>query len=260
MFRRLVLFFTFGLVVSVAGHAQSPSESGCDAVPASSNCTLLDDFESDRPDTPPRGWRTDVSREKLIPLTDDKAMNAQENVYVRREEGNSFARVSTKDEAFRVVLSHKHGLKWHVGKRPYLRWTWRAKALPEGANEKYNSSNDTGGALYVTFDTDWLGRPKSIKYTYSSALPVGTTVDYGPLKVLVVASKEEQGLDRWITHTRNVAEDYERLFGGSPDKTPLAIMMWSDSDTMSSIGTIDFDDLMLLSKVPRRASSTAESK
>lgn len=258
MLRRLLFLLLFSVVIGLSAQAQSPGMA-CDSLPNSSNCKLLDGFESDAVDSPPSGWRTDKSREKLIPLTDDDAMNAQENVFVRKENGNQFARIYTESEAFRVVLSHKHGLDWNLEKRSHLRWTWRAKALPEGANEKYSSSNDTGGALYVTFDTDWLGRPKSIKYTYSSALPVGTTVDYGPLKVLVVASKKEQGIDRWITHNRNVTEDYKRLFGSEPNKKPLAVMMWSDSDTMDSKATIDFDDILLLSEQPR-ASSTASSQ
>jgi hypothetical protein len=258
MIRRVALLVV-GLAIGVGGPApaQETTPSGCEAVPASVNCKLLDDFESDTPGQPPRNWRTDKNRDTLVPITDE-VLSDRQHVFVREEEGNQFARVYTRNEAYRVIRSHKYSLDWHVEKRPYLRWRWRAKALPEGANEK-EGRNDTGGALYVTFDTDWLGRPKSIKYTYSSSLPVGTTVDFGPLQVLVVASKPDNGLDKWITHERNVVEDYRRLFGEAPDKTPLAIMMWSDSDTMKSVGTVDFDDLMLLSKPSHSADSATAS-
>lgn len=258
MFRRALFFLVLSLGVVLSTHAQPSDVSGCDAFPVTVTCKLLDDFESAAPGEPPSGWRTSMNRE-LLRLTNPDAMSARQNVYVREEGDNQFARIHTEDRAYRVVLSHKHGLDWHLGKRPYLRWSWRAKTLPEGANEKYDDSNDTGGALYVTFDTDWLGRPKSIKYTYSSALPVGTTVDYGTLKVLVVASKAEQGLDTWSTHERNVVEDYERLFGDTPANKPRAVMMWSDSDTMDSVGRIDFDDLLLLSKPSRSKSAAASS-
>lgn len=188
-------------------------------------------------------------------------MTERKNVYVRSENGNQFARISTDGRALRVVMSRKNGLNWNLDKRPILQWKWRAKALPEGANEKKKEkANDTGGALYVTFGTDWLGRPKSIKYTYSSTLPVGTTVDYGVLKVLVVASKAEQGTKRWITHERNVIEDYKRLFGDSPDKTPNAVTIWSDSNTTNSVGIIDFDDILFLSGPTDRESTSASSE
>lgn len=244
---RFAVLLIASLAILRPSHAQSSPGAGCDAAAASLNCKLLDDFESDTTDAPPHRWRNTKNRSKLIRLTHPDAMDSEQHAYVREEEGNRFARIYTEGRAFRIVRSHKYGLNWHVGKRPYLRWAWRAKMLPTGANEKQDSSNDTGGALYVTFETDWLGRPKSIKYTYSTTLPVGTTVDYGPLKVLVVASKREQGLDQWSTHERNVVEDYKRLFGEKPDKTPLAVMLWSDSNTMNSTARVDFDDIMVLS-------------
>lgn len=258
MLRRTLVLLTIGLGLALSGHAQSPA-SGCAPFPPGLYCKLLADFESDSLGTPPSGWYTSKKRD-LVPLTRSDAMGANRNVYVRQEQGNRFARIYTNDYGFRVVRSHKHGLGWNLGKRPYLRWRWRATALPEGANESLSGRNDTGGALYVTFDIDWLGRPKSIKYTYSSALPVGTTVDFGSLKVLVVASKPEQGLGQWLTHERNVVDDYKRLFGEAPDQTPLAVAMWSDSDSMNGVGTIDFDDLVMLAKPPRSDSATASSR
>lgn len=254
MVRRTILLLLFSLGALASAHAQAPTSAGCEAVPRTTNCKLLADFEGD---DPLRKWRATVKRE-LVKLSAPKAMLPTQKVTIEDEEDNRFARLYTEDQSFRVVLSHKHSLDWHLEKRSYLRWTWRAKKLPDGANEKESSANDTGGAVYVTFDTDWLGRPRSIKYTYSSALPVGTTVDYGPVQVLVVASKNEQGLDQWITHERNVVEDYERLFGGSPDATPLAFMMWSDSDSVHDKGIIDFDNIMLLSE-PSDSQSTAVS-
>lgn len=243
MIHRTILLIFLSFSVLSLGYAQAPKGPNCEPLPAASNCKVLEDFESAAPGTPPKNWK--VSKE-LVPL--EQKISPEQNLYVREEEGNQFARIYTENRAFRVVRSRKQGLSWDLQKRPYLRWSWRAKALPEGANEKHSSKNDTGGAIYVTFDTDWLGRPKSIKYTYSSSLPVGTTVDYGPLQVLVVASKKEQGLDKWITHERNVVKDYERLFGGEPDNTPFVLTIWSDTNTLEGVAKVDFNDILLLSQ------------
>lgn len=245
MLRRTSLFAVLSVVFVFLGHAQSPLHTGCEGMPNALNCKLIEDFESDTPGEPPSRWRGTKSRE-LVPLS--RQINDKQSVYVQREGDNQFARIYTNSSAFRVAFAlEKNELSWNLDKRPVLQWKWRAKELPDGGNEKYNSSNDTGGAVYVTFDTDWLGRPKSIKYTYSSTLPVGTTVDYGVLKVLVVASGEEQGVDEWIRHERNVVEDYKELFGDTPDKTPLGVMIWGDSDTLEETSKVDFDDLLLLS-------------
>lgn len=258
MFYRIVLVLVLSVSLASSGKAQSPDQVGCDGVPEASNCKLLDHFESDTLGGPPADWR-DTRGQELVRLTKEGVMNERKNVYVRTENDNQFARIYTDANALQVVLSSKNGLEWSLDKRPYLRWRWRAQTLPEGANEKREETNDTGGALYVTFGTDILGRPKSIKYTYSSTLPVGTTVDYGTLKVLVVASKQEQGLDEWVTHERNVVEDYERLFDDTPDSTPIAVMMWGDSDSVDSVSTIDFDDLLLLAEPSRPDTTTAPS-
>ncbi len=259
MLRRIVLSVAFGLSVALTGYAQSPDHSGCDGIPAALNCKLLDDFEAYPSGDPPRSWRDTRGRD-LVRLSKEGVMTPQKNVYVRSGDGNQFARVYTDARALRAVRSRRNGLTWNLEKRPILQWKWRAQMLPEGANEQDEDRNDTGGAVYVTFDTDWLGRPKSIKYTYSSALPVGTTVDYGPLKVLVVASRTEQGLGTWITHERDVVEDYKQLFEGSPDATPAAVIMWGDSDTMNSASTVDFDDFLFLSGPTSDPSTTASSE
>lgn len=233
--------------MALSGFAQSPDQSGCDRISSEVNCKLIDDFEADQPNTPPDRWRA-LSGGTPVPLTKGDMMTKRKNIYVRSEDGNQFGRIETDAKALRVAFPFKNSERtWHLDKRPMLRWRWRAKDLPEGANEKHSNANDTGGAVYVTLGTDWLGRPKSIKYTYSSSLPVGTSVDYGPLKVLVVASKKEQGLDKWVSHERNVIQDYKQLFGDTPKKTPFGIAIWSDSDTVGDTSTMDFDDLVLLS-------------
>jgi hypothetical protein len=185
-------------------------------------------------------------------------MTDRKNFYVRSENGNQFVRGYTRNKGIRVILSSKDNLNWNVKEKPYLRWRWRAQELPEGASEK--GKNDTGGALYVTFERNWLGLPRSIKYTYSSSLEPGTVVEFGKLgvtvlKVIVVASKPTDGTGEWISHERNVLEDYKRLYGGEPPEKPLAVMMWSDSDTTGDTATVDFDDLMVLSGPSLDASS-----
>ena len=260
MLRRIAFLVVLGVSVVLSGYAQSLDHTGCEGIPTTLNCKLVDDFEADAPGDPPGKWRALNDREP-VSLTKGDMMTERKNVYVQEEENNHFARIFTDARGLRAVVPLENGaLNWNLDKRPILQWKWRARDLPKGGNEKKGSTNDTGGALYVTFGTDWLGRPKSIKYTYSSTLSVGTTVDYGPLKVLVVASGAEQGTRKWIRHERNVIEDYRELFGDSPDKTPSGIAIWSDSDTLNETATIDFDDILVLSGPSEGESSPASPK
>lgn len=142
-----------------------------------------------------------------------------------------------------VVRLNGDGYDWNLDTHPRLAWQWKAKRLPEGAKEDKERTNDTGAAVYITFDSkDWLGRPRSIKYTYSSTLPVGTTAKYGPLRVLVVSSAAD-GLGEWLRVERDVEADYKRLFGKDEAPRPGFIMLWSDSDNTHGLADVYFDDI-----------------
>lgn len=202
---------------------------------------LIDDFEDDSEGVPPERWTYISKRGDEIDL--DRMMDEDENFLVVKERGNKFVRAFTRAEAQRITVLTEERLTWDLRTHPYLRWDWRAHRLPEGASER--DKNDTGAALYVTFETDWLGRPRSIKYTYSSTLPVGTVVDFGRLKV-IVASSGANGIGTWRTVDRDVAEDYRRVFEREPPETPISITLWSDTDDTGSIAEVDFDNIVLL--------------
>jgi len=224
-----------GVLLTVGGAVQSPEEGRSDTI-------QVDRFESDAVGEPPRQWRY-VSKDKEV-MAPGEVLGANERFYVAQEAGNQFVRAFTNGEALRFTVRNDHEIDWNLQAHPRLAWRWRAHTLPERASEK--GQNDTGAAVYVTFGTDWLGRPKSIKYTYSSSLPVGTVVSFGPLKVIVVDSAREPRLGEWKTLRRNVVQDYRQVFGGSPPDRPVSITLWSDSDTTGDEAKVDFDDIRLL--------------
>lgn len=200
---------------------------------------ILDDFEADTPGERPANWRFMTSKDREFKSL-GPFMNEKEKVYVISEGGNNFARVYTEGQALRISLPLSER-KWSLSQHPVLSWDWRAVRLPTNASE--NRANDTGGAVYVSFTkTDWLGRPLSIKYTYSTSLPVGTVVSTGNVKI-IVASSGKNGKGRWVHVDRNVVDDYKRLFGEAPPEDPFTVTLWSDSDNTKSVGEVDFDNL-----------------
>mgnify|MGYP006290052761 CR=1 FL=1 len=234
-----VLLLPMG-VVSLAAGQDSARDSVRDRErPAP---VVVDDFETYRPGTFPDDWT--FVRQSGETLTYEESNEPGEDIVVRSEDGNQFVRVTVRNEAIRYTQRNGKEIDWSIEKRPRLKWRWRAHHLPEGASER--GKNDTGAAIYVTFGTDWLGRPKSIKYTYSSSLPVGSVVSFGPLKVIVVDSKREPRMGEWKTIQRNVVDDYNQVFGGTPPDRPLSITFWSDSDTTGDYAKVDFDDIELL--------------
>jgi len=202
---------------------------------------VVDRFDEQEVGEPPDGWVFVKSKNEV--LSYEEARESGETMVVKEEDGDHFVRLQTENEAFRYSKRNGVDFEWNFNTHPRISWQWRALHLPEGASEK--GQNDTGGAIYVTFGTDWLGRPKSIKYTYSSALPVGTVVDFGNLYVIVVDSAREPRMGEWQEVTRNVRQDYRQVFGGSPPDRPVSITLWSDSDTTGDWARVDVDDIVI---------------
>lgn len=222
--------------VSSAQDSSSPTSTG------ERSSIVVDEFEDDEPGTFPDGWVFVESEDEIRSY--EETRDSGEIMEVREEDGNRFVRLITENAALRYTKRNGVDFDWNLNDHPRLSWRWRAHELPEGASEK--GKNDTGGALYVTFGKDWLGRPKSIKYTYSSSLPVGTTVSFGPLKVIVVDSAREPRSGEWKVVQRRIRDDYRQVFGGSPPDRPVSITLWSDSDTTGDEAMVDIDDIKLL--------------
>jgi hypothetical protein len=204
---------------------------------------VLDDFERDAPGAWPGRWAYIGQDGRSYPP--DHAVGGDERFTVVSEGGNRFLRLYTRDGVHRITLATNRtgGVRWDLGATPHLTWRWRARRLPPGARETVTRLNDTGAALYVTFGRDLIGRPRSIKYTYSSTLPVGSTLRDGALRVVVVSSGRD-GTGTWQRVARDVAADYAALFGGTaPD--PISVTLWSDTDNTHAEAEVDVDDVVL---------------
>lgn len=204
---------------------------------------VIEDFEDYLTGDIPRHWKF-LNDKNLVPVTPE-IMYPEIKWEVLDEGGNSFLRAHVKDRYHRILLENKADLNWKIKSQPVLEWDWRAIQLPKGANELKGGKNDTGGAVYVYFDKkDFFGRPRTIKYTYSSTQSIGSTKRYGALKLIVVSTGKEK-MNEWVHVRRNVAKDYEMLFGDKLEKDPLLIALWSDSDNMDDTAIVDFDNITL---------------
>jgi Protein of unknown function (DUF3047) len=237
----------FLLVLLLGGFSVSSPTIAQSVQPCDAGCTVLEDFENYPDGGLPLGWFTYQDRNKVFPVT-GALQNEGENFGVVREAGNGYVKARVVDNAHRIILREGYGMDWDLDEQPLLSWRWRAHELPEGAREDKTKRNDTGAAVYVIFDQDWLGRPRGIKYSYSSSLEAGFKASFGALRVLVVSSLPEDGLGHWIMHERDVSADFEALFRRKPPSRPSAVFLWSDSDSVDGRAEVDFDDLRIRSR------------
>jgi len=131
---------------------------------------------------------------------------------------------------------------------PVLEWRWKVAVLPTGGDSRKKATDDQAVQLYVVFPRfPQAVRSRIIGYVWDSTAPAGTTVrseKTGTVTYVIVRSGST-GLGTWITETRNVAEDYKRIYGEDPSEPAGAVSISIDSnDTGSSaesyIGEIVF--------------------
>lgn len=240
-------FLTLLLLLSLVSVQELTAQSAINTIEfADDGVVYLEDFEKYDTGTIPDEWyNRDGDR---IPEDYDEAEREDYLYRVHQENGNQFLRFSGMEaKHLNFPLADKDDLDIH--ETPLLRWRWRIHDIPAGGNEDHDEQNDTAASVYVVFD---LGRvlfrkvPKSIRYTWSSSLPEGKELSkfFGNQKIVVVGTGEE-GTGGWKTLERNIVEDYKRLFGDDPPRTPLALLILSDGDNTKSYVQADYDDFEL---------------
>lgn len=203
----------------------------------------IEDFDTLEVGSIPPTWR---NRDGDIMMKDQRPEMLDTYHYsVQEEDGNHFLRFEgIKGKHLSYPLADK---KVRLDEYPYLNWSWRAIDLPEGANEEHDRTNDAVLSVYVVYKILRFTRlPKVIRYSWSSSLEEGVVIsnNFGKQKIVILNSGEDQ-LGQWITHKRNLIEDYREFFGGDPPNEPIAILILSDADNVQDLTIGDYDNFFL---------------
>jgi Protein of unknown function (DUF3047) len=91
--------------------------------------------------------------------------------------------------------------------------------LPQGGDFRHTKTDDQAAQLFIAFS-----RTRAIVYIWDTTAPEGLMADapsppFMSIKAVVVRSSTNR-LGEWITESRNIYEDYKKLFGEG-DKAPV---------------------------------------
>ena len=141
---------------------------------------------------------------------------------------------------------------------PTLAWSWKVAQLPAGGDVRERLRDDQAAQIYVVFPRWPSARTRSdvIGYVWDTTAPVGTTVTSpkaSNVKIIVVESGPAHR-GAWQRQRRNVATDYQTLFGRQPPRVGAIAVMIDANDTGSS-AEATIGDLMFV-----RASDTESVK
>ncbi len=176
------------------------------------------------------GWRQKKTKKK-------------EDLYytIQAEGGDHFLRAETVGRATNAGRPVRINLR--VFKM--LRWRWRVHSLPADGNETHKNTNDSAAAVRLVFKGRYI--PKTLKYVWSSTLPVGAEMESPAskdTKVIVLQSGRGR-MGKWIWEEVNAYEDYKRLFGSDP-RLVGAVAVLTDSDNTKAHVKADYDDISFL--------------
>ena len=138
-------------------------------------------------------------------------------------------------------------VKVNVKDTPILEWRWKAVVLPTGGDCRKKATDDQAVQLYVTFPRfPRTVRSRIIGYIWDTTTPEGILVqsEKNSLITYVVVRSGSKDVNRWITESRNVYEDYKRIYKEEPGELETVSITIDSDDTNSSaesyMGTILF--------------------
>jgi Protein of unknown function (DUF3047) len=129
-------------------------------------------------------------------------------------------------------------VKFDIRQYPVIQWRWKAVTLPKGGDSRKKATDDQACQVYVTFPRfPQAVRSRTIGYVWDTTAPAGTIApsEKSGTVTYVIMRSGEGDLGKWMTESRNVLEDYKKIYGEDPGEQVGAVSVASDSnDTDSS--------------------------
>jgi hypothetical protein len=152
---------------------------------------------------------------------------------------------------------------------PRLTWRWKVAGTLVKGDARRKEGDDYPARVYVAFRYDparataWerakygayrllYGRypPRAVlNYIWDNRLPPGTMLDnaYTDRAKMIVVRSGAAETGRWLTETRDVVEDYGRLFGGDPPRI-AGVAVMTDTDDTGERAAAWYDALAFLAR------------
>jgi len=138
-------------------------------------------------------------------------------------------------------------IKVDVKQYPILQWKWKVLVLPKAGDARRKETDDQAAQLYVTFPRfPQAVRSRIIGYIWDTNAPVGAifpSQKVSTITYLVVRSGDTD-LGKWLTETRNVLNDFKRIYGEEPGESVGAVAISINSQNTSARAESYFGEIL----------------
>jgi len=168
-----------------------------------------------------------------------------QNIKVVEDDGHRALHLKSQNDS--TTLNREIKGKVHLKDTPILAWEWKAIVLPKGGNSCKKATDDQSGQIFVV----WPRFPEQVRsrvigYVWDTTQPVGTickSEKTGTVTYVVVRSGSGD-LNKWVAETRNVVEDFKKIYGEAPEDPAILSLSIDSNDTGTTseamIGAVRF--------------------
>ncbi len=196
----------------------------------------------------PKGWTLKEFKGTVVPG----------DITVKTNGGKFFLRLQANKKSY---FLGKEKLSVSMSKTPVLTWRWKSRLLLNGADARDSKKDDQAVNIFVTFKRGKEGKLRAIGYLWDTEAPrCGYIISPSersfwtrkalriagvPITWYIVLRNKETPLDTWIIESRNLAEDYRKIFKTDDNPDVQSVAVQTDTATLkgqadSSVGFIRF--------------------
>ncbi len=192
---------------------------------------------------------------KDFPFSEENALKEWEEkifkgkVVYRVEKGEALSYVRATSDKTASALYYK--LKLDAKKKePVISWKWNVGKFPEkkiAESLETENEDDFAARVYVIFPAAFFTNSKVLEYIWSETLPdgmIGTSPYSKNIKLIVARSGPNQD-KKWFQEERDIAADYQKAFGRSPEYNIGAVAFMTNTEHTKTSADAMYDEIKL---------------
>ena len=118
-------------------------------------------------------------------------------------------------------------------KKLKLRWRWKIEGVNPNASERDIKKFDHAARVFIAFDT-FVGPPRTLNYMWGNVEKAGTVLPHpkSARSQIFVLQSGNANVGQWVTETRDVTADWQKVFGDRPIPKIVGLGAMTDNDSL----------------------------